>query len=428
MKKFQIILLFIFGAMAVFGLILFGLFRGGTSTTEATITMWGSVPAGIVTSLISDVKYNQKININIDYTEKDESVFDQDLIEALASGKGPDAIILPSNLLVRYSDKIYPIPTATLSVSDFKTNFAQIGEIYLTASGTLALPISVDPLVMYWNRDIFNEARKSVPVYWSDLQDIAPSLTKKDSSQNIIRSAVSLGEFSNVTHAKDILTLLMMQAGSQLVVSDGTNYSSAFDRSLTGSNNPASDALAFYTDFANPTKTVYSWNRALNNDKLAFISGDLAIYFGYASEYQDIANKNPNLNFDVAFVPQRKDAKTAQVIGNLLGVAILNASTNKVAAYTHLSNLTSSAVASLWSDKTGQAPARRDLLLIPPTETYKDLAWKSALLAKTWFDPNNTATNEIYRNAIESVVTGRLSLNEAVSSLNDQIDLLLANK
>ncbi|MFZ2038641.1 MAG: extracellular solute-binding protein [Minisyncoccia bacterium] len=428
MKKFQVILLFFFAAMGVFGLVLFGLFRGGTSSSEATIIMWGSTPANIVNGLISDIRFNQKINLNINYVEKDETVFDSDLIEALASGKGPDAILLPSNLLVRYADKIYPIPLNTLSVSDFRKNFAQIGEIYLTTNGALALPLSIDPLVMYWNRDIFNEARKSIPTYWSDLQDIAPVITKKDASQNIIRSAVGIGEFRNITHAKDILTMLMMQAGSQLVAPEGNNYKAVFNHSLTGDTEPAVAALRFYTDFANPIKSVYSWNRALSNDKLAFISGDLAIYFGLASEYQDIITKNPNLNFDVAFIPQRKDAKSSQVIGNLLGVAILNASTNKVAAYNHLTTLTSTAIASQWSEKTGQTPARRDLLLIKPAETYKDLAWKSALLARTWFDPNNTQTNEIYRNAIESVVTGKLSIESVVSRLNDQVDLLLVKK
>ena len=428
MKKFQIVLLFVFGGMALFGLILFGLFRTSSEGVDTQITMWGSVSSDIVNGIISDAKYNQKISININYTEKSENTFDQDLIEALASGKGPDAIILPSNLLVKYSDKLYPIPLTSLSIADFKTSFAQIGEIYLTPNGALALPLSIDPMVMYWNRDIFNEVRKGTPIYWSDLQEIAPIITKKDASSNIVRSAVSMGEFRNVTHAKDILTMLMMQAGSQLVTKGTDNFTAAFNQSLADDSTPAEAALQFYIDFANPIKTVYSWNRSLSNDKLAFISGDLAIYFGLASEYQDIQNKNPNLNFDVTFMPQRKDSKSALVIGNLLGVAILNASTNKSAAYNHLTTLTSSVIATAWNKKLNQVPARRDLLLIRPAETYNELAWKSAMIARTWFDPNNTQTNDIYRNVIEVVVTGKLSLDSAVSRFNDQIDLLLVNK
>ena len=59
--------------------------------------------------------------------------------------------------------------------------------------------------------------------------------------------------------------------------------------------------LRFYTQFADPAKETYSWNKTFQNDKNAFISGKLAFYFGYASEYKDIQQKNPNLRFDIIF-------------------------------------------------------------------------------------------------------------------------------
>ena len=59
-------------------------------------------------------------------------------------------------------------------------------------------------------------------------------------------------------------------------------------------------ALLFYTDFTNPSKTSYSWNAALPQSFDAFTSGELAAYLGYASEYNSIISRNPNLRFKSA--------------------------------------------------------------------------------------------------------------------------------
>ena len=55
--------------------------------------------------------------------------------------------------------------------------------------------------------------------------------------------------------------------------------------------------LKFYTDFADPLKDVYSWNKSFSNSRDAFSAENLVFYLGYASELQSLINKNPNQNF-----------------------------------------------------------------------------------------------------------------------------------
>ena len=46
---------------------------------------------------------------------------------------------------------------------------------------------------------------------------IAESITERDDSGVITKSAVALGEFQNVLHAKEILGAMIMQAGGDII-------------------------------------------------------------------------------------------------------------------------------------------------------------------------------------------------------------------
>ena len=105
-----------------------------------------------------------------------------------------------------------------MSQAQFTDSFIDEGQIFLTPNGALALPFSIDPLVMYWNQDIFASAGLAKPPqYWNDFLNIAPKITSLDAGQSVAKSAVALGEWSNVTNAKAILSSLFMQAGDPIV-------------------------------------------------------------------------------------------------------------------------------------------------------------------------------------------------------------------
>ena len=90
------------------------------------------------------------------YVQKSADTLDQDLLEALASGVGPDLILLADNLAFRYANRLFAIPYTSYSLATFKSNFSGAGEVFLTGRGVLAFPITVDPLVMYYNRSILD--------------------------------------------------------------------------------------------------------------------------------------------------------------------------------------------------------------------------------------------------------------------------------
>ena len=133
-------------------------------------------------------------------------------------------------------------------------------------------------------------------------------------------------------------------------------------------NESAQSALRFYTEFSNPAKTTYSWNRSLPSSKDVFIAGDLAMYFGFASELDDIEKKSPHLNFDIAPVPQAKDAIARMTYGNMQAITVLKSSKNPTTTFYAASFMTSPEFNFVFSTISALPPPRRDLLRnIPPS-------------------------------------------------------------
>lgn len=427
-KLFQYVVLGLFIFFIIVGSILFATYRStDTAETNINITIWGTLRAEDFSSFISKFFNENGIKYTVDYVERNSATFDQDLVEALASGDGPDAIILPEDLIVRYINKIYPIPYSTLSELEFKNTFIQEGELYLRSNGILALPFTVDPMVMYWNRDTFyNVGVIKPPATWAEISNLVSKMTIKDLAQNILRSTVALGEFRNVANAKEILSALMIQAGTPIVKtnSDGT-LSSSLISNFDMKNSPIALSLQFFTNFSNPVKPEYSWNRSLQNSLDVFANGDLAIYFGFASEFIKIKEKNPNLNFDVALLPQVVGATTYSTFGRMLGFAIMRNSINPAGTYIVLNTLASAQAFPYWSNIFNIPSARNDMLGQIDNNAIKTVFNQSAIRSKGWLDPNKVETGKIFQEMVESYTTGRETLEAVINNASDKIDNLI---
>lgn len=427
MSSFRLIFTAVFAIFIVIGVIMFSLFRGGSGGSQLEqITIWGTIPKSLFVKSLEDINLNKDVKISVNYIEKESDSFDGDFIEALASGAGPDAILLFQDQILRHRDKLYPIPYSAISERDFRDAFIEEGEIYLFSDGIIALPFAIDPLVMYWNRDAFTAALVTqAPSYWDQFFPLVGKITKVDKDLNILRSAVSFGEFRNIANAKEIVSLLILQAGNPIIKIDKGGLSSALSENTGFPIPPTEAALRFYTEFSNPSKTSYSWNRALPLSSSYFLSGDLAVYFGFASELNDIKMKNPNLNFDVAVVPQRRESKTKITFGKMQGFAIVKSSKKLSSSFSTISILTAKDNIEAWSKISGLPPVRRDLLAIGSSDSIGSIFYASAIISKGWLDPNKEETKTIFQNMVESMISGRLRPGESVNQANEEMQNLL---
>lgn len=425
--NFQIIVIIIFIVLAIFGIFVFsGAIPIGNNTQPGalgTVLLWGSIPSSTMSPLIEDFNTTNQSFV-VKYVEKSADTFDQDLLEAIASGAGPDMFFLPNDLAFHYANKIVTIPYTSYPLSNFKNTFASAGEVFLSSNGILAFPMTIDPLVMYYNRSMLdNNNIISPPATWDELTTVVPQITKKDNSNKILKSAVAMGHFTNVANAKDILTTLFMQAGNPIVVEKDGVYGSVLN--TQNSKYDLASVLKFYTDFADPVQGIYSWNRSMPYSPDAFSKEDLAFYFGFSSELSLLVNKNPNQNFFIAPFPQIKDSNFKLTGAKVTGLAISSFSKNFNTAFTAASTMAGGDFAGKLALALGVAPARRDLLKNVPTDAYSPTFYNSALFSRSWIDPSTTNTNDIFRKMVEGVLSNNLTTRDAIGDASSKLGLLL---
>jgi ABC-type glycerol-3-phosphate transport system substrate-binding protein len=423
----------IFAVLAIIGLAVFATYRGGSEGGESmgTVTIWGTYPAETMNRTISaaDAVTGFEFSGRVTYSEKDPETYDTDLLEAFATGNGPDLFFVSDRSLLKHMNKIRPIPYSNLSKRQFQDTFIEEAELFLGEEGIYATPFSVDPMVMYWNRDILAaEGVAQPPQYWEAFYDLSPRITRRDPSANIQRATVALGEFENIRHASGILSTLIMQSGNEIarrgpgddmrsVLGRGINVEAASQQS-----NAASNAVRFYTEFSNPVKSVYSWNRSMPNSRRAFTSGDLAFYFGRASEVSYIRQANPNLNFAVAPMPQIRENDEKMVHGRIRGLAIAQSSDNPQGAIQAAFTLMRQPLVKTFAQNTNLPPVRRDLLAEKPSDNAaQSVFYDAALIADGWLHPDTQQADGIFKTMVQDITAGRRTVAEAVGNAANRL-------
>ncbi len=423
-STFQIVIIAVFSAfiLAGFFALYFTKSKNKDKDVATEVVLWGTIPGFYVSNMEKAVQA-ETAGIKINYREIKEDNFDSTLIEALASGRGPDAILISHDLILRYQDKIYPIPANVLSERGYVDSYISIAELFMSPWGYLGMPFSVDPMVMYWNRDMFSSAGIATPPrFWDEFYRLSEALTEKTENVEIKRSAVALGEFNNVNNAKEIISAMSMQAGVYPVSRGNDGYLKG------GINENFQSVIDFYVEFANQSKAVYSWNRSLPNSLDMFAKGDLAVYFGFVSEANQISEKNPNLDFDISYFPQPRDAKTKITFGKTLGVSVLRWS-SKVDTAIKLAMLFSSQEGvKAWHSMTTLPPIRRDLLGTIPSDTFNSVSFSSALWSKGWLDPDYKQTKTLFREMIDAINSGWMTSGSAINNMNTKLVYLLTGK
>ncbi len=300
------------------------------ATKPIVITYWRVFDGPDAFAKIID-KYNAiHPFITIKYRKLRYSEYENALLNALAEDRGPDIFSIHNTWIRKYQSKLAPLPaeitmaypvvkgskketatelrtTRSITVNELKDRFVDVvGHDVVIDNKIYGLPLSVDTLALYYNKDLFNNTGISqVPRYWNKefLQDIK-KLTKQDPRKGIIQSAISLGGSSNIERSSDILSVLMMQNGATMMENGKVLFNAIPQFAQKTNYNPGLDALRFYTDFANPVKESYSWNSELPNSLKMFIGGNLAMFLGYAYDLPIIKAQAPKLNFSVSYLPQ----------------------------------------------------------------------------------------------------------------------------
>lgn len=433
---FQTALLIIFGAALVIAVLIFAGILPGFRTQRVgkagDLEVWSIFPSSAYTPIMNDLKEGHEQEFSVNYTDKGADL-ENALVNALASGKGPDVIIAPHELIMKHRDKFALIPFTSVPLRSYQDTFIDESSLFTLKDGFLAMPLAVDPLLLYYNRDIYNNASLiKAPTNWEEFVKIQPVLTRTGEANKIDQSAFALGTFNNNNNAKDILSLLILQAGGSPAVLREDKPVVTLKEKFGFTLSPAEAAVSFFLQFADPLRSTYSWNRSLPEARDSFLGESLANYFGFASEATYLHEKNPHLNFNIETVPQMtglpNQGKNRLTFGRLYGVAILKSSTKLTAAWPMVFALTSEKFSKISAETFDLAPVRRALLTPDPAKPDQKVVFDSALISRGWFDFSPDETKKIFQTMNENLLAGRLNSAKAVEKASGEMaQLLISN-
>jgi len=377
-------------------------------------------------------------NIKINYRKLRYEEYEKELLNSFAEDRGPDILSLHAGWMERYQNKLapmpaeitmaYPVITGTLKKEEtieLRTNrsltLGQIKEQYLDTvydnaiidGKVYGLPMSVDSLVLFYNRDLMNSAGiTEVPKYWNDkfLEDVK-TLTKQNENGKIVQSGVALGTSDNIERYSDILSLLMMQNGAQMMSYEDKRVT--FQTALKGSNTaaPGLEALRFYTDFANPVKQVYSWDKEMPNSLQAFIEGRLAMFFGYAYHIPMIKAQAPRLNYGISPMLQIEGNTTQINFANYWLETVSSKSAYQAEAWNFIQFATKAENAQSYLTKAKKPTALRSLVDQQKNNDEISVFANQLLTSRSWYKGKDY-------NAAE-VIIGEMIEEALIAELND---------
>lgn len=376
------------------------------NTTLEYWTVYDDV--GAINSAVNNFKtYRPYVSINVRQLRAEE-IYER-LVEALAEDRGPDIISVPVRQLPFYQSKLATMPstvkdaiveskktvtggvettinlrnvtlpnTLTIDREFFQTVKKDVilnGQIY-------GLPLSLDSMVIYYNKDILDRSGvPQPPANWAEFQEAVRKTTRfNKETGNIIQSGTALGLAKNVNNFDDIFYVLLKQSGIDL---NRNGFVWTGDRN----ENPLYNVLDFYTDFANPQRDTYAWNE---NQEMAldrFVKGGLAFFFGYNYHYNLIKAQGANINFDVIPLIQLNPENPVNVT-NYSVQCVVGKSKNKDLSWSFLNYITNLNVKD-YLDATGRPTAKRAYLVDQRNNPTLTPFVNDLLIVENWYRGRN---------------------------------------
>ncbi len=357
-------------------------------------------------------------NVQIEYTKKNIENYKIDLLSAMAAGTGPDIFSINNPWLPEFLDKITPAPDKTFIIRDYKDAFVDVVVQDFTKDNKIyGAALSVDSLGLFYNKDLLGTAGIARPPQtWDQLASNVRLLTRQDATGYFSRSGAAMGLSSNVNRAMDIVYLLMLQKGVVPWTADGLNPTFNQAVSFNQNNlNPGTGALEFYASFADPNSANYTWNSRSDYSIDSFANGRSAFLYSYSYTRDTIKQKNPNLNFDVAPVPQPSLEAPAVNFANYFGEVVNKQSKNANWAWDFLKFASSKDILDKYYAQNKQPSSRKDLIEKQIPDPEIGVFAHANLTAKSFYKPNGDKMDQIFANMIDKVVLRGVDPDQALS-------------
>ncbi|MFH1749746.1 MAG: extracellular solute-binding protein [bacterium] len=368
-------------------------------------------------------KIRPYVTVNIRQIRYEE--LEERFVNALADDVAPDIISVPVRELPKYQGRISSMPSSVQvsnvyikgsysketvveqitqpmpTVRSIQSAFIQtVSDDIVISNKVYGLPLAIDTLAIYYNKNLLDlSGIPQHPTTWVEFLDAVEKTTRFDVNGNIVQSGVALGTANNINNAPDILAMLLMQNRVDVTKNGRVMFASGMDK--PNKSHPTFEALRFYTDFARPTKQVYSWDEKQEDALDSFLRGKSVFYFGFARDYKKIQSRASQLNLEVIPIPQLNPSYPANV-ANYWVESVVKKSKHHDVAWDFVRFMTTERNIRTYTKNANlPSPVRSHLKLYSDDPILGSFA-SQVLFAKNWFKGEDiVSANEAMANMIE---------------------------
>ncbi len=392
---------------------------GGAPTIEATLNFWGIEDESYFRAGIESFT-SENPSIRVSYKRIDEKNYESEVIDAIASGRGPDILMINNSWVRKHWEKLYPLSFG-FTTRDIRDIYVDVvADDFIFNNQIWAVPLWVDTLALYYNKDFFNsEGLASPPKTWEEFSEFSKRLTIKTPVGQITRAGASFGTADNIGNSSDVLSALMMQSGLKIMSEGGS--------SDIGSEGGRS-SLNFYTSFANPVSSNYSWNENMPDSLEAFSQGKTAMIIDYSKNKEVIDDLNQYLNYGIAPLPQISSERGSISVNysDYWGLSVSPVSEERaLASWDFILNFMGDEQIKGYLEKSNHPPAERNIIEQVKNDEVIGIFALQSLTARTWPNPDSEKTRKIFKDMIKSVVSGRFGVSQATNQANTEMNSLV---
>jgi ABC-type glycerol-3-phosphate transport system substrate-binding protein len=436
--------------LVLFGLIVFFFARSGSQKTVSApvLKVWAPFNEKKVYDEIAQdfLAANPGVTLDFKYVEApDAKEYEAKVVDAIASGTGPDVWLIRTDWLPKHAPKLVTMPKGLgWSLERGEKEPDGLNRIFSPAvikqnsyQGALyGLPIAVDSLALYINGDKLDKIKRELndadveavsildeyPKTWADLEAWVRLITKKNKT-TITQPAIALGTVSNTYAATDIYTAMLSQYQGNIY---NTPTEVALHLALGDGSTPAVRALELYNSFSNPNSPNYTWNDTLGDPVRQFATDQLPMLFAYSTLEPELLRIDSEIG-NITVVPFPQQNKIVLPTDERTDFAaywthvVPKASPNQALAWEFIKSIVSEGNQSKYAEKTLKSSyldvSQNDTAKIDETSLGGSSVFpRQVFNAPAVLKPDWQFVDGTLQTMLEAVRTGALSAQAAVDT------------
>lgn len=396
-------------------------FAGGTAEAPAasgpvTLRYWQHSSAArdeMMTKLVADFEAkNPGVKVVLEFIP--EADYNQKLIPALATSTAPDVFQVQMGMVAKLADAgaIQPLDEKVMSTASIQKDFVPATVDGLKIGGKYyGMPTDTQTIVLLWNKDLVRKAgldAEKGPQTWDEFFDWSRKLTKTDAGAMVQSGWGGKGYWPEVV-------AYVHQMGGRIYDEKAKKFVFADD---------AKSVRAFKT-MTDLYKVDKVYDLKFSKNWAGFRQGLIGLMLGHPAMIGNLPKTAPNLDFGVGLIPAAGKSRATCVTS---WAYVASARAPSAAATRFIEFLGSEEVERMWTEKTGELPARKALLEDPALRADPKIAVAISSLKDSFVGQLQTAAlSKIWGAGYERILLTDDKLEDVLRAMQDEMNAELSN-